>query len=269
MDDIMVSYGSDGASVGPHYDNYDVFLLQGEGSKTWRIGQRCDSTTPLLAHDQLRILKTFELEQEFVLMPGDILYVPPGIAHWGIAQGEATTFSIGFRAPRLPDMLSRWIDSALEEMDSDLFFTDAGRPSLDNDGAINPGDIDRAKRQLLHTLEQTTWNDSWFGELVTEPRYAAEPEPAELARQVARLEKPSATLALEPGSRVAWQVVEDGLTLFANGRSATFPGSLLASVKALCRAHTLSPTELKQLQNQPQGSSLIAALLEWGAAYVE
>jgi 50S ribosomal protein L16 3-hydroxylase len=108
MDDVMASYAVDGGSVGPHYDNYDVFLLQGEGERLWKLGQFCDAASTLLPHDELRILDTFECEQEYLLGPGDMLYVPPGIAHWGIAQGECTTFSIGFRAPRINDMVSRW-----------------------------------------------------------------------------------------------------------------------------------------------------------------
>ena len=122
VDDVMVSYAVDGGSVGPHYDHYDVFLLQGEGERLWQLGQQCDSSTALLAHDQIRVLAEFEQTQEYLLRPGDMLYVPPGLAHWGIAQGECTTFSIGFRAPRASDLLSRLTDSALETIHPDLFF---------------------------------------------------------------------------------------------------------------------------------------------------
>ena len=110
IDDVMVSYGTDGASVGPHFDHYDVFLLQGHGSKRWRIGQQCDASTALLEHPDLCLLRDFQCEHDYVLEPGDMLYVPPGTAHWGVAVGESITFSIGFRAPRHKDMLARWTD---------------------------------------------------------------------------------------------------------------------------------------------------------------
>src|SRR6056297_2952827 len=92
LDDIMVSYASDGGSVGPHFDHYDVFLLQGEGERLWRLGQHCDEHSPLVPGQSLRILASFDTREEYLLGPGDILYVPPGVAHWGIAKGECTTF---------------------------------------------------------------------------------------------------------------------------------------------------------------------------------
>jgi 50S ribosomal protein L16 3-hydroxylase len=105
FDDIMVSYAVDKGGVGPHFDYYDVFLLQGLGQRRWRIGDRCDVSTPLRTDTQLRILKRFTTREEFVLEPGDLLYVPPGIAHWGTAVGECMTYSIGFRAPSEVELL--------------------------------------------------------------------------------------------------------------------------------------------------------------------
>ena len=77
VDDVMASYAVDGGSVGPHYDNYDVFLLQGEGERLWKLGQFCDESSALLPHDELRILSLFECQHEYLLRPGDMLYVPP------------------------------------------------------------------------------------------------------------------------------------------------------------------------------------------------
>jgi 50S ribosomal protein L16 3-hydroxylase len=119
VDDVMVSYATDGGSVGPHFDNYDVFLLQGEGERLWQLGSYCDESSPLLPHEELRILSSFESSEEHLLQQGDILYVPPGYAHWGIARGECTTFSIGFRAPRITDMVSRWVDQLLSQLGPD------------------------------------------------------------------------------------------------------------------------------------------------------
>jgi 50S ribosomal protein L16 3-hydroxylase len=99
LDDIMISYASDKGSVGPHFDYYDVFLLQGMGKRRWRIGQHCDSGSELVEGTPLKLLRNFETTDEWVLEPGDMLYIPPGIAHWGIAEGECITCSIGFRAP--------------------------------------------------------------------------------------------------------------------------------------------------------------------------
>jgi len=148
VDDVMVSYAVDGGSVGPHYDNYDVFLLQGEGERRWRLGQYCDAGSPLLAHPELRILSEFNCTREYLLGPGDILYVPPGLAHWGVAQGECTTFSIGFRAPRVNDMVSRWADCLLEHLDPELFYSDSHIEPVTRAGEIRPQDLARVRAQV-------------------------------------------------------------------------------------------------------------------------
>jgi len=97
LDDLMVSYAPDGGGVGPHFDSYDVFLLQGLGQRLWRISEQDDLS--LVEGAPLRILKNFNTEQEWLLSPGDMLYLPPHVAHWGIAVGDCMTYSIGFRAP--------------------------------------------------------------------------------------------------------------------------------------------------------------------------
>ena len=97
LDDLMISYATDGGGVGPHFDSYDVFLLQAHGRRRWRIGRQKDLT--LKEGIPLKVLAEFEPEEEFVLEPGDMLYLPPRYAHDGIAEGECITYSIGFRAP--------------------------------------------------------------------------------------------------------------------------------------------------------------------------
>jgi 50S ribosomal protein L16 3-hydroxylase len=104
IDDVMISYATDGAGVGPHYDQYDVFLIQGLGRRRWRVGPRCDAATPRQPHADLALIADFAATDEWVLEPGDILYVPPGFAHDGVALGDdCMTYSIGFRAPRAPN----------------------------------------------------------------------------------------------------------------------------------------------------------------------
>ena len=106
IDDVMVSYASDQGGVGPHFDQYDVFLVQGLGRRRWQIGPVCDAQTPLLPHDDIRLLASFEATDEWVLEPGDILYVPPGFAHDGVALGDdCMTYTIGFRSPSRNELI--------------------------------------------------------------------------------------------------------------------------------------------------------------------
>lgn len=266
-DDIMVSYATDGGSVGPHYDNYDVFLLQGEGQRLWRLGQHCDSSTPLLPHAELRILADFDTVHEYLLDPGDILYVPPGVAHWGIAQGECTTFSIGFRAPRTSEMLSRWIDDVLETLDPDLFYRDAGRAAVGRPGELHADDLQRALKQLRRELDRPRDN-RWFGELVTETRYPFEPDPDDIAEGIALLRHGATSVELSPAAKLAWQQDAHGLTVFASGEGLACSVSVLPTLLLLCAGDNLAEASLDMALSDTDTAALLDGLLQRGCIHV-
>lgn len=108
LDDLMVSYATPGGGVGPHVDSYDVFLLQAWGKRRWRVSQQHDLS--LLPNQPLKILKHFKAEEEWILEPGDMLYLPPGVAHEGTAVGECLTYSVGFRAPSFDEVRNHLLD---------------------------------------------------------------------------------------------------------------------------------------------------------------
>lgn len=263
VDDVMVSYAVDGGSVGPHYDNYDVFLLQGEGQRLWHTGQFCDESSPLLEHEDLRILSEFDCQETHLLNPGDILYVPPGVAHWGIAKGPCTTFSIGFRAPRLNAMVSRFADALLNELEPDLFYHDVRLEPTTRAGEIRQRDRARVQAQLQAALDQAM-DDTWFGELVTEPRYDQQPAETELEQSRNALRQDGTRLTLVPGSKLAWQHSEDGITVFANGESCAFPAAIAELLIELCGAWELDAGRVQVALRNPDASALIDYLLETG-----
>ena len=268
MDDVMVSYAVDGGSVGPHYDNYDVFLMQGEGQRLWRLGQHCDSTSALLPHDELRILSAFETDQEYLLGPGDVLYVPPGIAHWGIAQGECTTFSIGFRAPALNDMLSRWTDQLLLQMDGEQFYSDTGRAPATRPGEIDANDIKEALAQLRRALDQNV-SSQWFGELITEPRYDIEPDQDDIADAQNLLRNGAQAVSLSPTTKLAWQQNDAGIIVFANGESVESTKSVLPGLLVLCDRQYLTGASLDKALADIDTAKLLEHLLRMGCIHVE
>ena len=268
VDDVMVSYAVDGGSVGPHFDNYDVFLLQGEGTRLWKLGQFCDESTPLLPHDDLRILRDFECSAEYLLGPGDMLYVPPGIAHWGIAQGDCTTFSIGFRAPRINDMVSRWTDQLLEQMEAPDFYRDARQEPTTRPGEIRPRDLERAMSQLQAALDQASGNH-WFGELVTEPRYDLAELDCELDEAMAALGDGPEFVALSAAAKLAWQQEAEGIAVFANGESQTFDVSVLPSLVILCENWRLASNDLEDALADANTYTLMEYLLQSGCLYVK
>ena len=171
LDDLMISYATDGGGVGPHFDSYDVFLLQAHGRRRWRIGRQKDLT--LKEGIPLKVLAEFEPEEEFVLEPGDMLYLPPRYAHDGIAEGECMTYSIGFRAPAraelAQELLVRLSEDAAEDEQVQMY-RDAKQEAVAEPGAI-PAELQAfAKDALERALSQPLALERALGEYLTEPK---------------------------------------------------------------------------------------------------
>jgi 50S ribosomal protein L16 3-hydroxylase len=171
LDDLMVSYASDGGGVGPHVDSYDVFLLQAQGRRRWRIGR---NVAPALDPDApLKLLKHFVPEHEWLLEPGDMLYLPPQWAHDGVAEGECMTCSIGFQAPRREDLaqqvLQRLLD-AHERAEADPMYRDAGAPATAEPGGIPPALALFAADAIQRCLADPKLLACALGEVLSEPK---------------------------------------------------------------------------------------------------
>ncbi|WP_175923347.1 cupin domain-containing protein [Burkholderia latens] len=146
LDDLMISYATDGGGVGPHFDSYDVFLLQVEGRRRWRIGAQTDLS--LRPGVPLKILEHFEPSDEWVLEPGDMLYLPPHIAHDGVAEGECMTCSIGFRAPSAGELGAQFLyylaeRGGLRDARGDALYRDPKQPAVDTPAQLPPAMVER------------------------------------------------------------------------------------------------------------------------------
>ena len=168
LDDLMVSYAPDGGGVGPHFDSYDVFLLQGCGQRLWRISEQEDLS--LVEGAPLRILQNFNVEKEWTLSAGDMLYLPPHVAHWGIAIGDCMTYSIGFRAPSAEELSGEFLNYL--QMNREL----SGRYS-DPDLALqsHPSEINADMvKKVDAILEGLKWNEgdvtNFLGQYLSEPK---------------------------------------------------------------------------------------------------
>lgn len=173
VDDIMLSYAADQGSVGPHFDQYDVFLLQGQGERRWRLGQHCDINTPLLKGPELSIVDNFKQSEEWLLEPGDMLYLPPGLAHWGIAEGECMTYSIGFRAPSATELLSDLVTELLSQNTATdaRVYRDPSLTSAMAKGTIDDQFIDEVRNLLLRQLDDKKQLAKWFARFMTTRKY--------------------------------------------------------------------------------------------------
>ena len=151
IDDIMISYAADRGSVGPHTDDYDVFLIQASGKRRWKIHQRPVSDKDLIPDLDLKILKTFDTQMEWLLEPGDMLYLPPNVAHWGVAEGECITWSVGFQGPSITELSTHWLEERLSTLPPQRY-TDPDIKARQHSGEINPLEIARIREMLQQAL---------------------------------------------------------------------------------------------------------------------
>jgi 50S ribosomal protein L16 3-hydroxylase len=170
LDDLMVSWASPGGGVGPHLDSYDVFLIQVHGRRRWRIGRVADASW--VPGAPLKLLRHFSAEQDWVLEPGDMLYLPPLWGHDGVAVGgDCMTCSVGFRAPGedelAQDLLQRLAD---EDGDSGRLYRDPAQPATTAPGAVPPGLLAFAQRAVQRRLADPQWLSRALGEALTEPK---------------------------------------------------------------------------------------------------
>ncbi|MCE7796673.1 cupin domain-containing protein [Sphingobium sufflavum] len=245
IDDVMVSYAADGGGVGPHFDQYDVFLVQGLGQRRWRVGPLCDHASPLLPHDDLRLLAEFEAVDEWVLGPGDILYVPPRFAHDGVAVGDdCMTYSIGFRAPARTELMAHWCDHLLAELQEEDRYGDPGLARQANPGEIGADALARLHAMVTERLQDRDAFARWFGEYNSTPKYPDvdwEPEQWIGADDVRDALSDGQPLCRNPASRFAFIRQAEGVLLFVDGETFDCTGDAAALAEAVCAGDGVTP----------------------------
>lgn len=245
LDDLMISYASDGGGVGPHFDSYDVFLLQVSGRREWAIGRQRDlALEPDLP---LKILAHFEPEQRFVLEPGDMLYLPPRYAHDGVAiGGDCMTYSIGLRAATDAelgaDLLVRIADAANDELaegDSGRRYGDASQPAVDRPGAIPAALQAFAREAVRRAVAGDEAIDRALGESLTEPKSNVwfDPSEAENLMQGVRLDRRT-------------RMLYDARHVFINGESFRAGGRDAALMRRLSDERVLTSRDLRHASAQ-------------------
>ncbi|MFJ3073580.1 MULTISPECIES: cupin domain-containing protein [Pseudomonas] len=266
IDDVMISFAAPGGSVGPHFDNYDVFLLQGHGQRNWKVGQMCNSDSPLLPHADLRILAEFEQSGEWTLEPGDMLYLPPRLAHYGVAVDDCLTYSVGFRAPSAAEVLTHFTDFLGQFLPDEERYSDADAQPVSDPHQIQHDALDRLKALLDKHMNDKDLLLTWFGQFMTEPRYPEQVVGEELSEEelVEALED-GAILIRNPSARMAWSELNDDLMLFASGRSCPLPAKLRELLKLVCAADALHIDNLGEWLQDEDGLMLVQQLIKQGS----
>jgi 50S ribosomal protein L16 3-hydroxylase len=241
LDDLMVSYASEGGGVGPHFDSYDVFLLQAHGQRRWRIGRQ--KNLDLQPGMPLKILADFAPEQEFVLDPGDMLYLPPRYAHDGVALGECMTYSIGFRAPGAGELaqeiLQRLAEQARDEA-GDLLYRDPKQGAQAHCARIPPGLGQFAQESLAKALRDPLAIQRALGEYLSEPKAQVWFERSDLPWD------PNQGVCLDRRT----QMLYDDAHIFINGESFLASGRDATLMRQLADRQRLSSSELGRLSGE-------------------
>lgn len=214
LDDVMISYATDGGGVGPHYDSYDVFLLQARGQRRWRIGAQQDLS--LQEGVPLKILSNFQPEFDYVLNPGDMLYLPPRYAHDGVAVGECMTYSIGFRVPQRQDVARELMQRVAEDCEDETLYKDPRQLAVDHPAQM-PAELQAfARDAVTRALQDPQALARALGEYLTEPKPQVwfDEAPAS-AEHAAQHWPPAAGVVLDRRSRMLY----DERHVFANGES--------------------------------------------------
>jgi 50S ribosomal protein L16 3-hydroxylase len=266
IDDVMISFATPGGGVGPHFDNYDVFLLQGQGHRRWKIGQMCDADSPMLEHADLRILANFEQTDEWVLEPGDMLYLPPRLAHYGTAEDDCMTYSVGFRAPSAAEVLTHFTDFLSQFLPDEERYSDAGTAPASDPHQIQRDSLDRLKALLNEHMGDERLLMTWFGQFMTEPKYPELVAGTDLSEEelLEQIEN-GAMLVRNLSARLAWSEVGDDLVLFASGQSRLLSASLRELLKLICSADVLHMENLGQWLADDEGRNLVLELVKQGS----
>ncbi|MEX0963017.1 MAG: cupin domain-containing protein [Pseudohongiellaceae bacterium] len=273
IDDIMVSFATAGGSVGPHYDYYDVFLLQGSGSRNWKVGERCNSAVELIQDSELSLLSNFETVVEFDLAPGDALYLPPRFSHWGVASSDSLCYSIGFRAPSMAEMIEGFSDFVIKQQDPAQRFEDSEIASNMRRGEINPGQLDDSFRQLTERFAEKEKFVAWFGCYVSQPKYPELIVPVDQPfskEQFQSLLTEDVVLAKNPSSRFAFieSSAASSVLLFVDGAMVVFPLEQLKHITALCASTHITPEQAYRLFSNSEMAELLRQLLNQGSLLV-
>lgn len=264
LDDIMVSYAPPGGNVGPHVDNYDVFLLQASGQRRWQLGGLIGLDAPIVQGIDLRILERFEVEadQDWVLEPGDMLYLPPRIAHHGVSQSDdCMTFSVGFRAPSGDEIVTSFADYIGEQLPETLRYSDADLKPGTHAGELDDAAIERVRTLLLATLDNREQLAQWFGRYMTQAKYPdqlVEAEEPVHADEIEAALKDGVVLERTLGSRFAFHEDAHGVTLFVDGDGVSCESRL---ARHLASTAPIDATVLRYLD----AGVLLAALLSRGS----
>jgi 50S ribosomal protein L16 3-hydroxylase len=263
LDDLMISFSVPGGGVGPHVDQYDVFIIQGSGRRRWRVGEKQVIKSHCPCPDLLQV-EPFEAIIDEELSPGDILYIPPGFPHDGYALENSLNYSIGFRSPSARELISGFADYVLLHELGQQRYSDPQLTLRDHPAEIQPHEVDGLQQMMQSILQDKTHFQHWLGEFVSQSRHeldTAPPEPPYQAGEIYELLQGGEVLQRLGGLRVL-RIADQ---CYVNGEALVTPH--LAATDSLCRSPTVNAQMLGDALEDPSFLALLVSLINNGYWY--
>jgi 50S ribosomal protein L16 3-hydroxylase len=264
IEDVMVTIGNAGANCGAHFDHYDVFLVQVSGSKDWQLDRGGHTEQQLDQNAEIRLLQNFECSRRHLIEPGDVLYIPPGLGHLGIASGQSVTLSVGIRNPTMPELISHLADRLVDSTDLTARLDDGLHSAT---GGITTVDIQNLQAKLAETILDPDLITHWYGHYMTELR---EPdlitdENSLTTAEISSLISGPAKIACTLPTRITYFESENVLTVFVNGDVINTNPAVLGWLRPLCSHRQVTGS---QISNEHYNIDLLKTLFDNGALEV-
>ncbi|WP_272533627.1 ribosomal protein uL16 3-hydroxylase [Providencia sp. PROV212] len=266
MDDLMISYSVPGGGVGPHLDQYDVFIIQGEGRRHWRVGEKIPMKQHS-PHPDLLQVQPFDAIIDEEMEPGDILYIPPGFPHEGYAIEPSLNFSVGFRAPNARELMSSFADHLISNDLGSYRYSDPDLSFRDNPAEILQGEQIKLREMMESLIHDPELFRKWLGEFISQSRHEldlAPPEPPYEQDEIYNLLKDQQETLYKLNGLRALRV---GDQFFVNGES--LETKCYEAADSLCRFDSVNHANLGDALDDVNFIALITALINSGYWYFD
>jgi len=272
IDDVMVSYATPGGGVGPHVDNYDVFIIQGSGKRHWQVGSN-DELKEVIAHSALLHVEKFSPIIDVELLPGDILYIPPGFPHQGVALEESMSFSVGFRTSSKISLLSNLADFMIDQQLGNEMVVDPERQTTTTPGLIPQQDVAKLQQAMRSLLEDETALTAFLGSHLSAAKHelAIDPDLEPITEQDFLDYFTQENLLIRLGGlRCLYFDPELAVSsIYINGEAFTLSNQYAQGMKLLADHMELSYSQLQPWLSEPEFVTLLVQLTNAGYFYFQ
>ena len=253
IDDLMISYSTPGGGVGPHLDQYDVFIIQGEGKRHWRVGMPDANLKQFAQNKSLLQVEQFPAVIDCVLESGDILYIPPGCPHEGYAVENALNYSVGFRAPNQRDLLSQFADHLIDTELGNQRYSDAELKLRSSKGELDQTEAEKVKQLMIAAINDDAVFKTWLGNSMSQPKHEMDlaplEEPYTLDDVLTLLSDDDVIFERLGGTRAIYQIIDEQVLLSINGVNYMHDIEELELIKKLTDHTCLTATDINSSKN--------------------